>query len=70
MSLRKTNVALDQDLVAKAKAATGVRFTKDVIDLALRRLVRNSRRRRILRFAGKIEWAGDLDRLRRGRNFG
>jgi Arc/MetJ family transcription regulator len=66
---KKTNVLLDQDLVAKAKAATGVRFTKDIIELALRRLVRNSRRRRILRFAGKIEWEGDLAKLRRGRRF-
>lgn len=70
MAMKKTNVVLDQDLVAEAKAAAGVRFTKDIIDLALRRLVRNSRRRRILRFAGKIEWAGDLDKLRRGRHFG
>ena len=67
MRLKKTNVVLDQDLVAKAKQATGIRFTKDVIDLALRRLVRNRRRRRILRLAGRVDWDGDLKAMRKGR---
>ena len=44
---KKTNVLLDQELVESAKKLTGTRFTKDVVDLALRRLVRNARRQRI-----------------------
>ena len=58
---------LDEELVEAAKELTGVRFTKDVVDLALRRLVRNLRRRRILRLVGKVEWEGDLAAMRRGR---
>jgi Arc/MetJ family transcription regulator len=66
-NMQKTNVLLDKDLVEQAKAATGVRFTKDLIDLALRRLLRNQRRKRILRLAGKVDWEGDLAAMRRAR---
>jgi Arc/MetJ family transcription regulator len=54
-------------LIETAKQLTGVRFTREVVDLALRRLVRNLRRRRILRLAGKVKWEGDLAAMRRGR---
>jgi Arc/MetJ family transcription regulator len=67
VAVKKTNILLDEELVETAKKLTGVRFTKDVVDLALRRLVRNLRRRRILRLAGRVNWEGDLRVLRRGR---
>ncbi len=67
MGMKKTNVLLDEELVESAKDLTGARFTKDVLDLALRRLVRNLRRRRILALAGKVNWEGDLSVMRRGR---
>ena len=69
MGVKKTNVLLDAELVETAKELTGTRFTKDVVDLALRRLVRNVRRRRILRLAGNVTWEGDLSAMRRGRRF-
>jgi Arc/MetJ family transcription regulator len=64
MSVKKTNVLLDEELVETAKELTGARFTKGVVDLALRRLVRNLRRRQL---AGKVRWEGDLSSMRRGR---
>lgn len=67
MSFKKTNIALDEKLVETAKELTGVPFTKDVVDLALRRLIRNLHRRRILRLAGKVKWEGDLAEMRRDR---
>ena len=67
MSAKRTNILLDEELVENAKELTGIRFTKDVVDLALRRLVRNLRRRRILRLAGKVNWEEDLPAMRRGR---
>lgn len=69
MKLKKTNLLVDEDLVETAKKLTGSRFTKDVVDLALRRLVRNARRRRILRLVGKVKWEGNLSEMRRGRRF-
>ncbi len=67
MKMKKTNILLDQDLVDTAKELTGDRFTKDVVDLALRRLVQNLRRRRILDLSGKVKWEGDLKAMRRAR---
>ena len=69
MGKKKTNLLLDEELVQDAKTLTGVRFTKDVVDLALRRLVQNVRRRRILTLAGKVRWEGDLAAMRRDRRF-
>jgi Arc/MetJ family transcription regulator len=67
MGFKKTNIALDEKLVETAKELTGVHFTKDVVDLALRRLIQNLHRRRILGLAGKVKWEGDLADMRRGR---
>jgi Arc/MetJ family transcription regulator len=67
MSFKKTKIALDEKLVETAKELTGVHFTKDVVDLALRRLVQNHHRRRILKLAGKVKWEGDLAQMRRDR---
>ena len=69
MGVKKTNVLLDEELVETAKQLTGSRYTRDVVDLALRRLVRNARRQRILRLVGKVKWEGDLSEMRRGRRF-
>ena len=65
--MKRTNIVLDEDLIETAKQLTGVRFTREVVDLALRRLVRNLRRRRILALSGKVKWEGDLVAMRRGR---
>ena len=65
--MKRTNIVLDEGLIETAKQLTGVRFTREVVDLALRRLVRNLRRRRILDLAGKVKWEGDLAAMRRGR---
>ncbi len=67
MGVKRTNILLDQEIVAQAKALSGARLDREVVDLALRRLVRNLRRRRILRFCGKVAWDGDLAAMRRGR---
>jgi Arc/MetJ family transcription regulator len=68
MAAKKTNLLLDEELVQTAKELAGVRFTKDVVDLALRRMVQNLRRRRILKLAGKVRWEGDLRKMRRDRS--
>ena len=36
----------------------------DVINKALREFVRRRKRRKILKFKGKMHWEGDLDALR------
>jgi len=65
--MRRTNVVLDDTLVAKAKALTGIATTRELLDHALRELVRHKRQRDLLKLRGKVDWEGDLDAMRRGR---
>lgn len=65
MTMKRTNVVVDEELVERVKRIYRVRTTRDAIDLALRRLVgdRTYTPRDILDLEG-IGWDGDLDELR------
>jgi Arc/MetJ family transcription regulator len=63
----RTNVVLDDRLVAEAKKLAGEKTARETIDLALREFVARRKRRDILAWEGKVHWEGDLDRIRRPR---
>ncbi len=63
----RTNVVLDDDLVAKCQTATGIKTRRELIDYALRELLRYESQSKILELKGKVHWEGDLSILRRGR---
>lgn len=63
----RTNINLDDELVSKGLKATGLRTKKELVDLALRELVRRKEQRKILGLKGKVSWVGDLDQLRTSR---
>jgi Arc/MetJ family transcription regulator len=65
--MKRTNVVLDEDVVARAKELTGIKTTRGVIDRALRQLVQLGDQRKILALRGKVDWQGDLDDMRRPR---
>jgi Arc/MetJ family transcription regulator len=65
--MKRTNVVLDERVVKDCKRLTGIQTTRGVVDHALRELRRIRRQRRILGLEGKVNWRGDLARLRRGR---
>ena len=65
--MTRTNIVLDESLVGKAKHLTGLRTMREVVDHALRELVRHHRQRDILKLRGRVSWAGDLSRMRRSR---
>ena len=65
--MKRTNVVLDEELVGTAKSLTGIRTTRQIVDHALRELVRHRRQRALLRLKGRIHWDGNLDEMRRGR---
>ncbi|WP_373538863.1 type II toxin-antitoxin system VapB family antitoxin [Chamaesiphon sp.] len=60
----RTNILIDDDLMAAAMQATGVKSKKETVDLGLRTLVRLCRQQSIRDFKGKLQWDGDLDELR------
>jgi len=64
----RTNIVLDDDLVAKAKSMTGIATIRELVHHALRELVRHKRQRDLLKLRGNVDWDGDLDEMRRGRS--
>ncbi len=64
---KRTNVVLDEKLVREAKERTGAKTTREVLDMALRELVRLDRQKGIRRLRGRVDWVGDLDEMRQSR---
>jgi Arc/MetJ family transcription regulator len=61
----RTNIVIDDQLLAAAQRATGIKTKKGVVEEGLRALVRLRRQARIKRWRGRLRWEGDLDRMRR-----
>jgi len=64
---QRTNVVLDQELVAEAKALTGIKTTRGVIQEALQTLVALRRQQQVRKLRGMLHWEGDLDAIRQNR---
>ena len=64
----RTNIVLDDALVAEAMDRTGIKTKRAVIEEALRTLVRLKRQEDILKLRGKLHWEGDLGEMRRDRD--
>jgi Arc/MetJ family transcription regulator len=62
----RTNIDVDDALLAEAMAAAGLTTKKATVEEALRVLVRQYRRRRAIGDMAGLGWEGDLDTLREG----
>ena len=65
----RTNIVLDDKLVAKSMRATGIKTKRELVDYALRELLRHEEQAKLLDLKGRIEWEGDLSKSRKGRGF-
>lgn len=65
-SVGRTNIVIDDELVAKAKQLYGFETTREVVDFALRRLVGSGSREGFRKLRG-TGWEGDLDEMRQTR---
>lgn len=63
----RTNVVLDDDLVAECQQETGIRTIRALIEHALRELLRHKRQKKVLELKGAIQWEGNLETWRKGR---
>jgi Arc/MetJ family transcription regulator len=61
----RTNIDIDDELMAQAMKATGQKTKKGVVEEALRDLVRRREQLRALKELQGIGWEGDLDAMRR-----
>tara|TARA_R110002110_G_scaffold414983_1_gene647334 strand:- start:19855 stop:20049 length:195 start_codon:yes stop_codon:yes gene_type:complete len=60
----RTNIDIDDKLMADALKFTGLKTKKDAVDLALKTLVRLHKQAEIKKFRGKLKWEGDLEAMR------
>jgi Arc/MetJ family transcription regulator len=60
----KTNIDIDDTLIADALKVTGLTATDKVVELALTMLVQIKRQEAIKAFRGKLPWDGDLNQMR------
>jgi len=65
--MSRTNIELDDALVLKARKLTRLKTKREIVDSALKLLVRSEARKGILRFYGSGVWKGDLKVTRRNR---
>ncbi|WP_207461640.1 type II toxin-antitoxin system VapB family antitoxin [Azospirillum sp. SYSU D00513] len=63
----RTNIEIDDALIAEAMATTGLNTKKAVVEEALRRLIRLKQEERTLTLYGTVDWEGDLEESRQGR---
>ena len=60
----RTNIVIDDALIAEAMAASGAATKREAVELGLRALVRLRRQAGIRAYRGKLPWCGDLGAMR------
>lgn len=61
----RTNIVIDDKLMTETLRITGVRTKREAVELGLRTLLRLGKQAEIKRLRGKVQWRGDLERMRR-----
>jgi Arc/MetJ family transcription regulator len=60
----RTNIVIDEKLMAEAIKASGAKTKKEAVELGLKTLIRLKQQERIRGYRGKLRWSGDLEELR------
>lgn len=60
----RTNIVIDDDLMREALKVTGAKTKREAVELGLRTLLKLQGQQKIRTLRGKIEWQGDLERMR------
>jgi Arc/MetJ family transcription regulator len=60
----RTNIVIDDELMASALKMTGLRTKREAVELGLKTLVRLKQQEQIRQFRGKLPWKGDLEKMR------
>jgi Arc/MetJ family transcription regulator len=63
----RTNIDIDDQLMAEAQKASGHTTKKQTVDEALRLMIRMKRQQEVGLAFGKYRWRGSLARSRKGR---
>ena len=63
----RTNIVIDDELMANALKLTGLKTKREAVELGLKTLVKLKKQEKIRRFRGKLPWQGDLNEMRTDR---
>ena len=63
----RTDIVLDGKLVEAGLKATGLKTRRELVDFALRELLRHKQQKKLLSLKGKVNWEGNLEEMRTGR---
>lgn len=64
---KRTNIVIDEGLIEAGLKATGLKTRRELVDFALRDLLRREAQRKILELKGRVRWEGDLSEMRKRR---
>lgn len=60
----RTNIEIDDRLMKDTLKITGLKTKREVVDLALKELLRLEKQTGFRKLRGKIDWQGDLEEMR------
>ena len=60
-------MGIESKLVAAGIKGSGLKTRGELVDFALRELLRHKQQKKILSLKGKVAWEGDLAEMRTGR---
>lgn len=60
----RTNIVIDDRLMAEAMRLSGARTKRQVVEESLRLMVRLKKQERVRAARGRLRWSGDLEALR------
>ena len=66
--MSRTNIVLDDTLVADCQKTTGIKTRRALINHALQEVLRHERQKKILELKGTVQWEGDLAAWRKRRH--
>ncbi|MBI5236920.1 MAG: type II toxin-antitoxin system VapB family antitoxin [Deltaproteobacteria bacterium] len=65
--MSRTNIVIDDRLVNEALRLTRLKTKKELVNYALKELVRKRKRKGLLKLEGMVEWTGNLAEMRKSR---
>ncbi len=60
----RTNIVIDDQLMADALQATGLKTKREAVELGLTTLIKLKQQEKIKAFKGKLKWEGNLEEMR------
>ena len=60
----RTNIMIDETLMADVLSATGIKTKREAVELGLKTLLMLKQQEAIKKFKGQLKWEGNLDDMR------